>query len=178
MFVAQMNADGSLGWVQQYGGKDGKSEGAAIVADDTGASVLDALKLPKGNPEINQASQIESQTTARAGDYFTMQIEGKSGPRTAKITLSKGETLRSLAVKVNGALMFDGKATALPVKGGQGLKIAVKEGVKVTLVAGEKDFDALKGLGLEPQILVNEGKDADKKPATTRSVLPSTAPWI
>ena len=156
LFVAQLQTDGTLNWAQQYGGRDGESRGAAIAADESGASVLDALKLPRGTIDINQSNAIESQTTARAGDYFTLQIEDQTGTRTAKIAIGKGETLRSLAVKINGALLFDGKATALSVKGGQGLKIAVNQGVQVSLIAGPKDFDALAGLGLKAQLLTND----------------------
>ena len=163
LFVAQLDSGGTLNWTQQYGGLDGESRGLAIAADPTGASVLDALKLQRGKIDINQSNAIESQTTARAGDYFTLAIKDATGTRSAKITLGKGETLRSLAVKINGALLFDGKATALGVKGGQGLKIAVNQGVQVQLVAGPKDFDALAGLGLKPQLLINDS--AANKPA-------------
>jgi hypothetical protein len=169
LFVAQLNTNGSLDWTRQYGGIDGESQGFAIAADETGSSVLDALKLPRGHIETNQSNTIESQTTARAGDYFSLQIQGRTGTRTAKITLEKGETLRSLALKINGALLFDGKATALAVKGGQGLKIAVNPGVKVKLVAGTKDFDALAGLGLKPQELVNDSTADTSKTAADKT---------
>jgi hypothetical protein len=161
LFVAQLGTDGTLNWTQQYGGRDGESRGLAIAADESGASVLDALKLQRGTIDINQPTAIESQTTARVGDYFTLQIQSSTGTRTAKITIAKGETMRSLAVKINGALLFNGKATALAVpSGGQGLKIAVNPGVQVSLIAGPKDFDALKGLGLKPQLLTNDSTTA------------------
>ncbi len=149
LFVAELNSDGTVNWTKQYGGLDGESSGAAIVADESGASVLDALKLPRGTLRNNASNQIESQTTVRAGDYFTVKIAGKTGTREAKITIAEGETLRSLAVKINGALLFDGKATALPIKGGQGLKISVNAGVQVELVPGEKGFRCARGIGFE-----------------------------
>jgi hypothetical protein len=165
IFVTQMAADGTVNWTQQYGGLEGESRGLAIAADDTGSSVLDALKLPRGKIDITQSNAIESQTTARAGDYFTLAIKTKTTTRKVKITIGKGETLRSLATKINGALLFDGKATALPVKGGQGLKIAVNEGVELQLISGPKDFDALAGLGLKQQLLTKDVADtaSDKK---------------
>jgi hypothetical protein len=140
--------------------------GAAIAADATGSSVLDALKLRRGVIGGTSSNLIEAQLTARAGDYFTLKIEGRSATREAKITLAKGETLRSLALKINGALLFDGKATAMPVKGGQALKLAVNDRVKVELVAGPKDFDALAGLGLSPQTLFADAKDDDASKET------------
>ena len=166
LFVAQLETDGTVNWTQQYGGLEGESKGLAIAADDSGASVLDALGLPRGKIDLNQSNAIESQTTARAGDYFTLAIKGQAGTRNVKITIGKGETIRSLATKINGALLFDGKATALPVKGGQALKIAVNKGVQVQLLAGPKELDALKGLGLKPQVLVNDTDDKKDKSKT------------
>jgi hypothetical protein len=159
LFVAEMDANGAFQWARQYGGVDGSSQGIAIAVDATGSSVLDALKLRRGVIGYSSSNLIEAQLTARAGDHFTLKIDGGSATRDAKITIAKGETLRSLALKINTALLFDGKATAIPVKGGQALKIAVNDGVTVELVAGPKDFDALAGLGLVPQTLVSDAKD-------------------
>ena len=177
LFVAQLATNGTLNWTHQYGGRDGESRGLAIASDNAGASVLDALKLTRGKIDVNQSNAIASQTTARVGDYFTMKVEGRTGTRTVKITLSKGETMRSLAVKINGALLFDGKAKALPVKGGQALKIAINEGVKVQLIAGPKDFDALAGLGLTARQLTNDKADApvDKTKVTDNSITHAVA---
>jgi hypothetical protein len=173
MFVAQLDSNGAVNWTQQYGGLEGNSQGLAIVADASGSSVLDALKLQRGKIDINQSNAIESQTTARAGDYFTLAITDTTGTHKAKITLSKGETLRSLAVKINSALMFSGKATASAAVGGQGLKISVNPGVQVQLVSGPKDFDALAGLGLKPQLLNNVA--ASKSASTSSSTVTDNA---
>jgi hypothetical protein len=169
MFVAQLASDGTVNWTQQYGGLDGESKGLAIAADNSGSSVLDALKLQRGTISVNQSNAIESQTTARAGDYFTLQIKDATGSRSAKITIDKGETLRSLAIKINSALQSDGKATAQAAVGGQGLKIAVNPGVQVQLVSGPKDFDALAGLGLKPQLLTNVPASAKASSSSTSS---------
>lgn len=171
-FVAALDGSGNSLWTQQYGGTGGQSKGFAIAADTQGASVLDALGLPRGKIELNQSSAIVTQTTARAGDYFTLKITGPSGERNFKVTLAKGDTLRSLAVKINAYLMFDGKATATPASGGQKLKIEAKEGRQIELIAGKDELDLLAGLGLKEQILIKDApkddktaaKDADAKP--------------
>lgn len=166
LFVASLASDGSIQWTKQYGGLDARSQGFAIAADAQGSSVLDALKLRRGTIANNPSNTIESQTTVRSGDYFTLKIDDASGSRTARVTIDKGETLRSLAVKINTKLMFDGKATALGIVGGQGLKIAANPGVSIELIAGPKDFDALAGFGLKPQLLVNDAStntDSGKK---------------
>jgi hypothetical protein len=77
--------------------------------------------------------------------------------------------MRSLATKINGALLFNGKATAFPVKGGQGIKISVNAGVQVQLLAGPPDFDALAGLGLKPQLLINDSSTNPKGNSTASS---------
>ena len=173
LFVAQLASDGTLDWAHQYGGIDGESHGVAIASDNSGSSVLDALKLGRGTIDINQSTDITSQTTARVGDYFTVNVQGTAGTRNVQITISPGETMRSLAIKINGALLFDGKATALPVQGGQALQIAVNQGVKVQLIAGPKDFDALAGLGLKPSLLTNTAVAAAA--ATTTKVTDNAA---
>jgi hypothetical protein len=169
LFVSQLGTDGTVDWTQQYGGLDGESKGLAIAADNSGASVLDALGLPRGKIDLNQSNAIESQTTARAGDYFTLAIQGQAGTRNVKITLSPGETFRSLAIKINGALLFDGKASSYPVHGGQALKIAVNQGVQVQLLGGPAEFDALKGLGLKPQTLINDTKNTSSTNSSSTS---------
>lgn len=160
LFVAQLSATGAVEWTRQYGGLEGESSGASVAIDTQGSSILDILKLPRGGIENNQSNLIESQTTARPGDYFTLVVEKGGTKREKKVTLSEGETMRSLALKINSALLLDGKAKTQGMQGGQGLKISVNDGVTVRLVAGPKDFDALAGLGLKSQTLVNEGKDA------------------
>jgi Beta-propeller repeat len=160
LFVAQLSAAGAVEWTRQYGGFEGESSGVSIAVDAQGASILDALKLPRGKIENNQSNLIESQTTARAGDYFTVVVEKGGNKREKKVVLAEGETLRSLALKINSALVLNGKAKTQGIKGGQGLKISANEGVTVHLVAGPKDFDALAGLGLKSQTLIGEGKDS------------------
>jgi Beta-propeller repeat len=166
LFAAALASDGSVQWTQQYGGLDGQSQGFGIAVDATGSSVLDALKLGRGTIDLYQSNAIESQTSVRPGDYFTMQIDKGSQSRTVRVTIDSGETLRSLALKINTELMFDGTATALGIVGGQGLKIGANPGVSIQLIAGPKDFDALAGLGITPQVLVN---DSTTNGSTTNS---------
>jgi hypothetical protein len=169
MFVAAIGADGSPQWAQQYGGLEGQSQGFAIAADAQGSSVLDALKLGRGDLTSNPSNMIESQTTVRPGDYFTMKIDKATGSRTVRVTVESGDTLRSLATRINAELMFDGKATALAVVGGQGLKIAANSGASIELIAGPQDFDALAGLGLKPQLLVNDASTSGTDQSATGS---------
>lgn len=153
-FAAFLAADGSVARTLQFGGSGGQSAGAGIAIDPQGASVLDALGLPRGTITLDQSVDLTSQTTLRAGDSFKIQFEGASA-RTATITIEKGETPQSLATKINIQLQSKGKASVNFGKGAEGLKIAVNPGVSAKLIAGPADFDALARLGIAPGTLTN-----------------------
>jgi hypothetical protein len=146
-FATALSSSGAINWTKQYGGLDGISSGTGIAVDNSGSSVLDALGLPRGSINPNQTVDLTAQTTLRAGDTFKIQFQGTAS-RTATITIDKGETLQSLATKINIQLQTYGKASVNYTGGAAGLKIAVNAGVTLGLVAGPKDFDALARLGI------------------------------
>jgi hypothetical protein len=151
-FVTAIAADGSLGWTRQLGGASGQSTGAGIAIDTEGASVLDALGLPRGTITLNQSVDLTSQTTLRAGDSFQIKIGGVA-PRTATIRIDAGETLDSLARKINGQLGSLGKASVSYGSGAEGLKLEAGSTTPLELFAGPADFDALARLGIAPGTL-------------------------
>jgi hypothetical protein len=168
LFVSALAPDGSLAWTRQYGGADGQSAGQSVALDPQGSSVLDALGLPRGTLALNQSVDLTSQTTLRAGDSFSIQIQGTAA-HTSKITIGQGETLKSLADKINAALLFNGKASVTFAKGGEALQIKLNPGVTGSLVAGPADFDALARLGIAAGTLSNPA------PKGTASAASSTA---
>lgn len=168
LFVSAMASDGSLAWTRQYGGADGQSAGRAVVLDPQGASVLDALGLPRGSIAVNQSVDLISQTTSRAGDSFSIQIQSPVA-HTSKIAIEAGETLKSLAAKINAALLSNGKATVNYAKGGKGLQIKLSPGVTGALVAGPADFDALARLGIAAGTLSNPSPNAKTQAAAAAS---------
>ena len=147
LFATALNPGGTIAWTKQYGGLDGISSGAGIAVDTSGSSVLDALGLPRGTINPNQSVDLASATTLRAGDSFKIQFTGTAS-RTANITIDKGETLQSLATKINIQLQTAGAASVNYTGGAAGLKIAVNAGVTLSLVGGPKNFDALARLGI------------------------------
>ncbi|MBV8979109.1 MAG: hypothetical protein JO261_05375 [Alphaproteobacteria bacterium] len=159
LFVSAIARDGSIAWTRQYGGADGASTGQAIAFDPQGASVLDALGLPRGTLTLNQTVDLTQATTLRAGDSFSIQIQGAT-TRTAKITIDRGETLGSLTAKINIELQNAGKASIAYGSGSETLKIAVNPGVTASLLAGSRNFDALARLGLSPQTLTAPASNA------------------
>ena len=158
-FASALNADGTLAWTRQYGGASGQSTGAGVAVDPNGASVLDALGLPRGTINLNQSVDLTSQTTLRAGNSFQIKIEGVAA-RTATITIDKGETLDSLATKINAQLGSVGKAAVNYKNNAEGLKITVNAGQTVALVSGPADFDALGRLGITAGVLSAPASDA------------------
>jgi hypothetical protein len=154
-FVTALDASGNVSWTKQYGGASGTSTGAGIAIDTTGSSVLDALGLPRGKIDINQSVDLTSATTLRPGNSFQLKIDTASSSYTATITIDEGETLKSLADKINNALLTKGKASTTYSSGGNALKIAVNAGVSATLIAGPADLDALGRLGLTPETISN-----------------------
>lgn len=154
-FVAAIASTGAVTFTHQYGGASGISTGNGIAIDPTGASVLDALGLPRGTIDINQSVDLAAATTVRAGDSFQIEIDTPAASRTATITIDTGETLSSLATKISTAMVFAGKATVGFAKGGQALTIAVNKGISAKLIAGPHDLDALGRLGFASGTISN-----------------------
>ena len=75
----------------------------------------------------------------RAGDSFQIKIEGVA-PRTATITIDPGETLDSLATKINAQLGSIGKAAVNYTGSAEGLKITVNAGQTIDLISGPSRF--------------------------------------
>ncbi len=108
-FVTALNSSGQIQWTNQYGGADGQSSGASVAIDPNGASVLDALGLPRGTIDTNQTVDLASQTTLQTGDSFGIDIQG-TGARNINIAIEQGDTMQSLATRINSELLNAGTA--------------------------------------------------------------------
>ncbi len=169
-FVTKIPLDGSNAFLHVFGGPGGTGAGAAIVVDETGTSVLDALGLPRGELDYMPARTLTARTTARPGDWFTIAVDGG---RERRITIREGETVRSLVNKINRVLVLDGKASVKRGADGDQLRITAREGSIIDIKAGADGLDALKGLGLQPGKIVAASKlsssgldDEDEESAT------------
>ena len=171
-FASALNADGSIAWTRQYGGASGQSTGAALAVDPSGASVLDALGLPRGTINLNQSVDLSSQTTLRAGDSFQIGIQGVA-PRTATITIDPGETLDSLATKINAQLGSIGNAAVNYTGNSENLKITVNAGQTINLISGPSDFDALSRLGIASGVLSAPATGSASSSTSTSGSTPS-----
>lgn len=161
-FVARINmATGQTENISQFGTMltDTRSSGLALAP--TGKSVVDILGLPLGNLDRIESRNIEAQSTARAGDYFEISI---NGGRAQKIELKAGDTLESLAAQVNR--LSTRREVEAEVIGGE-LFLRAQGTAKIDIFSGKNDRDLLAGLGIKPQRLL--GTQAlfnldDKKP--------------
>ncbi|MFT3811640.1 MAG: hypothetical protein QM698_17135 [Micropepsaceae bacterium] len=145
-FSAEFATDGTLAWARQFGVTSGEGYGRGLAADANGASsALDALGLPTGKLFTGQTRTITAQTTARVGDYFEVKVGDNVARR---ITIAAGETMTTLARKLNAVLVLDGKASVVRSGSGERLRIEMREGKAIELKAGAKGLDALAGLGL------------------------------
>jgi hypothetical protein len=174
-FATALNTDGSVAWTQQYGGASGRSTGAALAVDPNGASVLDALGLPRGTINLNQSVDLASQTTLRPGDTFQIKIDGLA-PRTTTITIDKGETLNSLTTKINAQLGSVGKAAVNYTGSAEGLKITVNAGQSIDLISGPSNFDALSRLGFTAGTLSAPATGSSTTTSTAASTSSTTTP--
>ena len=147
-FIVQMDPKtGAVGWSRRYSGKDGYVTPNAIAVDATGASVLDKLGLPSGVLGAAGSKQIAASSSLRPGDSFQVKA-GLFGTK-ATITIDKGETLDTLAAKLNHACI--GQATVSVVTSDSGKTLSIKPANNfntLELFAGPTGKDALAGLGI------------------------------
>ncbi len=177
MFVTALAGNGTIDWTKQYGGADGQSTGQGIAIDAQGSSVLDALGLPRGPIDINQSVDLTQQTTLRAGDSFSIATQG-TGARTTTITIDQGETLQSLADKINGEFIQGVTASVVYGANGQQLKIAASPGVTANLVAGPTGFDALSRLGISAGEITAPAASSGKGSSSSSSTSSSAGPKV
>jgi hypothetical protein len=167
-FVQKLSLTGAAQWTYQYEGTGGNASAASVAVDDSGASVLDALGLPRGEVAMGGSRLVTAQSTVRAGDFFSLQINDGT---SRKIDVRAGDTMRALAQRVNRLLGIKGEATVAREGGGDALKIKVNDETTVTLRAGTGGQDALAGLGLQPGTLFGKNaKNAVRDPDDLKTV--------
>ncbi|RMF14734.1 MAG: hypothetical protein D6757_05780, partial [Alphaproteobacteria bacterium] len=138
--------------VERFGKGLEENTAEAVALDLDGPGVLDKLGLPLGSVDRVETRTIEVQTTARAGDFFKISINGRPAQ---SITVQTGDTLDDLAARIN-RLSFANEIKASVTDGK--LKIEALGGNSVDLIAGTGDQDLLAKFGLKPQRLL--GTDA------------------
>ena len=164
-FFARMDSDGVHEMVQQFGGSS-DHRGLALAIDNQGTSVLSRLGLPTGDLFPDDSRTIVSQTTARAGQYFYLEVNGRTRTR---VTLEANDSWRSLATRVNSALGVYGKAQVKQSGDVESLVITAKNGGDIVIRPGGDGHNALPGLGLRETRLLAPVPDTGDEDALKRA---------
>ncbi len=152
-FAAKFDSGLNSLWTYQYAKPGTTTAAQTIAVDPSGSSVLDALGLPRGDLSQTGSILVTANSSARVGDRFSISVDGKAA-RTIRI--EEGETLKSLALKINLAVTISGRASVRISEGQDQLRIEAGNGRTIELIAGPEGRDALRGLGLPAGSLINE----------------------
>ncbi|MCP4616107.1 MAG: hypothetical protein GY844_06690, partial [Bradyrhizobium sp.] len=149
-FVARIDtATGAVQNTTQFGQALLRTEPVRIAADTGGASAVSALGYGRGTINAVASSKVTTQTGLKAGDYFSFKADDGA---VRKLTVLADDTLQSIATRMQGMLgASKATVTATAVDGVQQLRITMKSGHQLQLLAGTGDSDALAKLGMEPQ---------------------------
>lgn len=162
-FVARIDpASGSVQTVSQWGRMSSTVEPVRLTAVSGGATSLGAIGLHRGLLNQQTTGDLVTETSLRVGDSFKISVDGENA---RSVTIEKGETMATLAQKIRRITGSDATITTPFTDGAATLKIEVKSGHMLELVAGPDGTDALAKLGLDPVRLVPPkvtDKDAPK----------------
>ncbi|WP_257215094.1 hypothetical protein [Sphingomonas sp. R-74633] len=149
-FVSRLDAaTGAIENTTQFGQSLQRTEPVRISADTGGASAVSALGFGRGTINAVASNKVTTQTALKAGDYFSFKADDGS---TRKLTILADDTLQSIATRMQGMLgASKATVTATAVDGVQQLRITMKSGHKLDLLAGTGENDALAKLGMAPQ---------------------------
>lgn len=151
-FVARIDpASGSVQTVSQWGRRSSTVEPVRLTAVTGGATALGALGLHRGTLNQQTTGDLVDETSLRVGDSFKINVDGGTA---RSVTIENGETMASLAQKIRKITGADATITTPFSDGASSLKIEVKSGHTLELVAGPDGRDALGKLGLDPVRLV------------------------
>ena len=173
-FLARIDADaGAVDWSRRFTGTSGMAAPSAIAVAAQGASVLDRLGLPTGELSLDGSQQITAHSAVRAGDQFTIAVNGMPAKT---VTIEADDTFDTLALKIRRAAGFSAKVTlATDAESGQ-RQLKIEPANASSLIAigtGKGDADALAQLGLTEGVVraTQAGKDGKTVPADGKPAL-------
>lgn len=147
-FITRIDASsGAIQGGTQFGQGGLRTEPVRISAAKGGASVLGAIGLHRGVLNPDKPAELVTQTSLRAGDEFSLRVDGGS---VRKIVIEAGDTLLTLADRIRRLTGSKAVITTPKVGEGNGLRIEAKPGSSIELIAGADGKDALVKLGIEP----------------------------
>lgn len=152
-FVARIDgASGALGDVEQFGEGLAHQMAGGVAFTNSGNSVLETLGLPQGTVQIDETLDVQTQTSARVGDYFYITVDDET---PVKIELEDGDTFDDLKRKIRIAGVGQLEAEISTTSEGDKLTIStLDDGVRIDLLPGDDGNDLLARIGLTAGALV------------------------
>lgn len=176
-------ATGAVIWTRQFQGVDKEAAPSAIAVDQTGASSLDRLGLPRGKIDFTGSSAsliggtvgskdlLTAVTSLRPGDRFFLSANGGVAK---SVTIEASDTLKTLATKISRATGFYAKVEVASDQGYDRLKITPNATADVEIRAGDTNRDALASLGLVEGLLSKTAGALNTEKKSYALELPST----
>lgn len=168
-------ASGSQTWTQEFSGGQGLSTASSVSVNSQGQSVLSTLGLPTGTVAADQDRTIVSQSSVRAGDYFYISVNGGA---KLKVTVNADDTIKTLASRINTmSFLYMSARASYSSATGDTLTIQAQRGAKINIIPGDGSRDALKGLGMDANMIVDDSTStsSSSSSSTTSSGVPSLA---
>lgn len=160
-FLTELDLEtGATGFTRRFTGKDGYATPTAIAIDNSGASALDRLGLPKGTMDMTDAVQLSAVSAVRPGDQF--QVRGGNGGTFKTITIEAGETMETLVAKLKRGLNYQADVSVVTSDGQRKLQIKPQNPRNILeFAAGKSGKDALALLGIPEGVVRStvSGKD-------------------
>ncbi len=161
-FLARLDvATGKVESQTRYSGTDGVVSPDSLAVSSGSSSVLDRLGLPTGTVLQTDSSSIIANSSVRTGDQFYM-VDPNTGEKKT-ITIDAGETMTTLAAKIQRASGYQLTVTTTSVMGApgqpskQGLDIKpANNSSSMEFLAGPAGKDALAGLGLASGLVTSQ----------------------
>ncbi|WP_232318676.1 hypothetical protein [Sphingomonas sp. TDK1] len=149
-FVSRIDTTtGAIAHTNQFGAALQRTEPVRIAADVGGDNAIAALGFGRGTINPDVSSKVGTQTALRPGDYFSIKADD-GGVR--KVLIQKDDTFKTIADRIQSMIGGSkGTVTAVSVNGKQSLRIQMKAGHELEILAGADGVDALSKLGMEPQ---------------------------
>jgi len=151
-FLTRLDEDGAADWTRTFNAVTGGISLVGLAVDQTGASALDVLGLPRGTIAAADSSALVTRSALRVGDELKIGVDGR---RLTTIRIGEKETLASLVNQINRAIGGAGRAEVVKADGVERIKITPLSGKAIRLESGRADRNALAGLGLSEGVIAS-----------------------
>lgn len=151
-FLTRLGDDGEAAWTRTF--SSGTFALTGLAVDQSGASALDVLGLPRGTVAVNDSNPILTRSALRAGDEFRIGVEGR---RLVTIQIGEKDTLSTLAATINRAIAGVGRAEIVRENDVERIKITPRGEGAIRIDAGREGRNALSALGFAQGIVSVNG---------------------